>query len=336
MKKIAIIVRNNSDKLRDIGDINGKALQNQLINLGVSVKLVYLNSDKADTNNEISYFKGLFENFDIIYASSPKRFDALWCIIFSILHLKPLFISIFDFTLAPITQNPLGKPLFKILNKIGLVHIFAVSEYQKKLLVNTLNIRTEILLPCLLTFGYNKLYSKPATPVITFAGSTNNQKRGIDTLLLAANLLIKTYPKLQVRILNKFSQNERWSEIAPDLIKELDLSKNVVNIGFVKSMSDEYKKSWAYVLPFNKTLYIPPLPFTMIEAMSFSVPVISTKIDAFKELLPTDSLIETGDYHALAEKLSSIIKHKTTIKVQDKFFPENVAKEFLKLTQPDN
>ncbi|RJQ27600.1 glycosyltransferase [Candidatus Parcubacteria bacterium] len=329
---VAVLTKNNSNKLRDVGDINAKALYNNLKNLGVDAYLVYFKSDKKDSSRETSIWKALLQSYDIIYASSPKRVDSIFCILFALFHFRPLYISIFDSTLSPITKNYLSKTVFRLLYRTGIIKLFAVSKYQQKVLTESLNITPPILFPCLLSFGYNKSYRKTTPPTITFAGSTNNQKRGIDTLLLALNLLVKKHPDIRIRILNKFTKNERWSETAPQLIKKLKLEKFIKNVGYVKSMSNEYKKSWAYVLPFNETLYIPPLPFTMIEAMSFSVPVISSDIQAFRELLPSNHLIPPGDHHLLANKINEIISHKAKTSIPQQYYPENVSKEFLKLT----
>jgi len=96
-------------------------------------------------------------------------------------------------------------------------------------------------------------------------------------------------------------------------------------------MPNEYKKSWVYVLPFRETLYIPPLPFTMIEAMSYSVPVVSTAMPQFKELLPKKYLIGPEDYKTLASKIDQIFSEKQSVSLPMNYFPEEIANEFIEL-----
>lgn len=331
-KKIAIIVKNYSSKIRDVGDINGLALYKNLNKLGVSVDLVYLNGESDDSESIISHKTALFRRYDVIYASSPKRYYALMCIFFSILHSKPLYISIFDSTLEPFTASTARRVFFKYIYQLGLVSLISSSRFQRKYIKKNLNIKTPLIYPCLLTFGYNNLIKKSGK-VLLFAGSTNNQKRGIDTIIRALHIVKKKYPSVKLRILNKFSKDERWSEITENLISEYKLDRSIDQIGYVNDMAQEYIKARVYILPFNTTKYIPPLPFTMIEAMSFGVPVISSDIAELHELLKKDQLINPGDHEDLSKKVIDIFETKRAVQIDDSFFPERVARRFLKVVR---
>ncbi|MAF36427.1 hypothetical protein CL622_04915 [archaeon] len=327
--RVAILTANHIDKLRDVGDIHAHALHKHLTDSGHETDIIYLYSNLKSTN-AVPIYKAIFKSYDFIYASSPKRLYAILCLFFSLVKFKNLNLSVFDSTLEPITSSSTAKMIFKFLYKNSLIRFISASKYQQKYIKKSLGINTPILYPCLLTFGYNKR-SKTSTKTILFAGSTNNKKRGLDTILKAVSILRKKYPHIKIRILNKFKSSERWAEITPLLIRKYKLHNNVEQIGYVKHMANEYKKASVYVLPFNTTKYIPPLPFTMLEAMSFSVPVISSKIEAFREILPLENTIAPGDYKTLSTKISFILSKNMSVSLPKQFFPKETAKRFVEL-----
>lgn len=327
-KKIAIIVKNCSDKVTDVGDINGIALYRQLIKLGETIELIHF-SGKCAEKKSTHIFRALFNRYDVVYVSSPKRYFGMFSLIFAFLQLKPLYISIFDKTLEPFIKNPTNI-IFKKLVRAKYFRPIAVSKYQKKLIDSIFDTKAPVLPPCLLTFGYNKKYKRKNPPTVLFAGSTDNTKRGLNILINACQKLAKKYKGLELVILNKFEQDNRTSVI------KIDKSKydfKITEKGYTDNISEDYKKAWVYALPFQEDKYIPPIPFTFLEALSFCTPVISTKYEQFQELLPKSCMVPKANHKILAIAIDRILKTRKTAELDRLYFPQSVAKKFITITK---
>ena len=329
--RVAILTKTHTARLRDVGDINARGLLDNMPK-GYEADLVYLErSTSKKAKNTVSFWHALFRKYDAIYASSPKRYYAILCLVFAFSKAKPLYLSVFDSSIAPITTNKLGKILFLFLVKKKLLIPFSVSKYQQQFFGKKLGIKPPILYPCLTTYGERTKPKRKKPPIVLFAGSTNNEKRGLDTLLKAISLLVTEFPDLEVRILNKFSDNQRTGMSESKFADKLKIKKHITLVGFVPSMAREYEKTWVYVLPFKRTKFIPPIPFTIIEALSFGVPTVSTKLPHLAELLPKGSLVPTADPEGLAKAIRKGLKNRKPVALPPDFKPKRVAKEFGRL-----
>jgi len=323
--KIAILIKNYTNNIRDVGDINGLALYKGLGMNGYTTHLVYLNTNRKPQEDIIPITRAIFNKYDVIYASSPKRFFGIMCILFSIIQLKKMYLSVFDSTIEPAHKGIFGA-IFKTLLRLKIIQILAVSKYQRNQIKRKLGYSAKILYPCLLKFGYNNKYQKSKNPTILFAGSTDNKKRGLETIIKACEIVAQTTPELKLIILNKFNQKERQNE---PIFNYRKLSFEIENIGFAKKIEYYYKSSWLYVIPFNNSKYIPPIPFTFLEAMSYTLPVLTSNLPQFKEIVGKKYTIEPGDSQSLAKLMINIIINKESIALSNKYFPQRVVNKFI-------
>jgi glycosyltransferase involved in cell wall biosynthesis len=141
---------------------------------------------------------------------------------------------------------------------------------------------------------------------ILFLGLVGNRK-GIFDLLPAFKEARTNLPNLQLTI-----GGNGEVERAKMLANELGLSENVNFVGWVSGDDKRrlLEQAQVYVLP----SYNEGLPVSIIEAMGYSLPVISTRVGGIPELIRdgTDGiLINAGDQVALSEALTKLASNGT-------------------------
>lgn len=142
--------------------------------------------------------------------------------------------------------------------------------------------------------------------------------RGVDTLLHAVKLALKSSPlleyRLQVLILSRRWGNEYYihEQRLRRLIAKLGLDKVVkLESGF---LSEEEVKAYMVAsdlvtLPFK--FVTSDVPLSVMEAASCGTPVLSTNLDGIPELLESNRglIIEGGDFKSLAQLISYHSEH---------------------------
>lgn len=117
------------------------------------------------------------------------------------------------------------------------------------------------------------------------------------------------------------------------LIKEYELESIVSYIGWVSGERKKqlFKEATIMILPSYKE----GLPISLLEAMSYSMPIISTNVGGIPQILEEDingKLVEPGNTNAIKEAIFYYINNKDQIKIHGKssynkvqsFFPKNV------------
>lgn len=336
--KIAIIIRKYGNIFYETIDIHGEALASELRKQGHEVTILYLmkDNDFPGDNFHLPVHKALFRKFDVIYGSSPRRYHGLLCLLFSFIKLNPFYFSVFDAKIEPITENKLGKVIFKILYKLKMVRPFAMSETQKKYFFLKLGIDLPVLKPCLIKFNQNfgKKFVKSGQPSILFGGSFNDEKRGLGDLLEALVVIKKKYPEVKLIALNKYNYFADPQNKFIKMAKSLGLDSNVEFKGLIPNIDEEYSRAWVYTLPFNDFEYCPPLPFTIMEAMSFGCQIVSTQFDYLRDILPEDCLIPKSRPDLLAAKImEKFAEPQDSSELLKEFIPEKIAEIFLSLVK---
>lgn len=95
-------------------------------------------------------------------------------------------------------------------------------------------------------------------------------------------------------------------------INDLDITNYVVYLGWISEKEKDLllRKTDIYVLP----SYSECMPMSILEAMSYSIPVVSTFVGGIPELVSdgeTGFLISPGDLDALYKKLEFLIQNRT-------------------------
>ena len=137
-----------------------------------------------------------------------------------------------------------------------------------------------------------------------------DKRKGIYDLIEAANKVLKTYDgnkKINFIIAGIGKEEEQIKGI----VKKYNLDNNFEFLGWINSeeKSEVLKKSHLFVLP----SYNEGLPVSILEAISYGVPVISTNVGSINEAVLNDFngyLIEAGDIEALKCRIKDIIENR--------------------------
>ena len=177
---------------------------------------------------------------------------------------------------------------------------------------------------------YNHRISKPEPEIIKFLflGKIGNRKGIFDLLnILSQNVdLFKNDIKLIIGGDGEVNKLKLF-------IKENNLNKIVEYVGWVsgEKKNELLNSTDVLILP----SYNEGLPISLLEAMSYSMPIISTNVGGIPQVL-TDlengRMVEPGDFKQIEEAISFYIENKTKIALHGKnsyekvqfFFPEKV------------
>lgn len=222
----------------------------------------------------------------------------------------PVFGEIYDES-----PNFIKRRIEEVLDNSDL--IIVLSQYGKtevSRICNNKNIKI-LYNPCII-----KNFTKIATEKINvlFMGRIGKRK-GIYDIIESAKLI--TNPDIKINLygdgeLKKFE----------NLIKENNLEDKVSLYGWISDdkKDEAYRSADIYVLP----SYEEALPMSVLEAMSYELPVISTPVGGTPEAIEDNVngfLIQPGDYNALAQKINLLS--------EDKELREKMGQESLRIAK---
>ena len=147
----------------------------------------------------------------------------------------------------------------------------------------------------------NKLSIKKDDFVVGFAGRLIERK-GWRTFLKAAELTLNSNPNTKFLIAGDGKDKEKLL----NLIKDRQLHKNVIYLGYVSNMVWFYSILDCFVMPSNGEA----MGLTAIEAQAMGVPVIASDVEALNEIIKDGEnglLFETRNKKDLAEKIKRLI-----------------------------
>jgi glycosyltransferase involved in cell wall biosynthesis len=166
------------------------------------------------------------------------------------------------------------------------------------------------------------------TPLIGIVGQLT-QWKGHQDFLQAACTMIKTIPQAKFLIVGdtRLPKDNTYRLELEDLVKALNLDRNVIFTGFREDIRDVIgsfdilvNASWAE--PFGRTI---------IEAMALGVPVIATKAGGIQEIITdgVDGLLFTmGDAEQLAQISLNILANSSQAKKITQNASRTVADRF--------
>lgn len=147
---------------------------------------------------------------------------------------------------------------------------------------------------------------------ITYMGVLKKEK-GIYDLISAIELVNDRLPE-NIKVLLCGSDLEGNVE---DLIKKKRLDDRIKMLGWIdeEKRDEVYKETLISVLP----SYFEALSMTVIEAMSYGIPIITTDISTMKEILGDKALlVKPGDVKALADNILNLIENENSLKNMSK------------------
>ena len=139
---------------------------------------------------------------------------------------------------------------------------------------------------------------------ILFIGILNTRK-GVPSLLRALEILYKKNIDFSANIIGDGPQREEYE----NLCKSLGIEASVKFTGRTANVKEYYEKAHVLTLPSLGE----GLPGVVMEAMSYSVPVITSDIPCLRELIPDKSigiLTPPGDARALADSLQELYNNE--------------------------
>ncbi|MDB9846697.1 glycosyltransferase family 4 protein [Flavobacteriaceae bacterium] len=240
--------------------------------------------------------------------------------------------------------NVLWRKYFITLINLGLnkgTKIITTSNYSKKNLIKILgNLRSINFVYQSFSF-YKTSSSNYKTPenYLLHIGSFEKRKDLI-TLVKAFKLVDDPNLKLVLAGAQIINGNYEVLDEIKTFIVQNKLEGKVILAGYVSKdeASTLYKNARIYVFPsLDEGFGIP-----ILEALSFSVPVICSDIDVFKEIGGEYvEYFKVGDSNSLSNKISSILesknlKQKNNIKHLDKFSRKNFIKGFEEIILDSN
>lgn len=249
-----------------------------------------------------------FAVYDLIVISFPSvngLFISLFCILFGYRYsleiagntdafrtkrFGVIFSKIIDFTKRPIVQNSVG---------VAYVHKHLISQHGFKepfIIASNVNI-----------LDYHSIGPSYDSDMLNhtihllFVGGLTKRK-GVDVMIQTVNQL-KGIKNLSFHLHLVGDSADFDVEL---MISRYGLSSSITLHGYLtrSGLGELFKICHIYLQPSLSE----GLPRATIEAMSYSKPVIATKIDAFKTLLPDDALVQPGSYLHLSEKILEFVQ----------------------------
>lgn len=204
-----------------------------------------------------------------------------------------------------------------IMRTLGHIDgIICLSDYWRKFFDELTNVRKFIIPNSVRVFNENKY--NVLTDGIVFLGFIE-QKKGVFDLLQAFSAL----QNIERYTLHICGSGE--TELIRTRIEYLDLQERVVVHGWVseEERMEIFGRSKLFVLP----SYFEALPMSLLEAMSFGLPVVVTNVGSMPEVVDNGingKIVTPGDIRGLTEALSTLLS-------DDKLLCSMSQKNFIKI-----
>jgi len=170
-------------------------------------------------------------------------------------------------------------------------------------------------------FRQNRTYSSTPRKVL-FVGRLFSLK-GPHLLIEAARLVIKRIPDTQFLIVGDGPMRKKLV----DLVKNFNLSKNVIFCGELEDVREKMKESDLYVRP----SLLEGFPYGVLEAMASGLPVIATNIGGTSDLLThekTGYLVNPRKINELANAIIHLLSNSDALETIARKGFELVEKEY--------
>ena len=159
------------------------------------------------------------------------------------------------------------------------------------------------------------------------------KRKGVYDLISAASAIIKNFKNARFIICG-----DGEVERVRYMVKEKKLNDNIEIFDWVVDKERFFSAADIYVLP----SYNEGLPMSVLEAASYELPVVSTKVGGIPEIIEDEVsgfLIEPGDVFALQTRIELLINSKILREYMGKKALDSVKERFehnLVMNQVDN
>ena len=150
-------------------------------------------------------------------------------------------------------------------------------------------------------------------------------RKGHEEYFKAIEIILKKVPDSQFFFLGKDNLNGKIQR----LIIDKKLEKNVQYLGFQENIEDILDNAMVFVLP---SLHGEGCPTSILEAFSFSLPVVAYRIDGIPELVTDDIdglLYDVGKVNDLAEGIINLLSDPEKSKKMGEMGLKKVKRNFL-------
>lgn len=214
-------------------------------------------------------------------------------------------------------------------------HVIAVSKALKQQLSEVYGIYPNVIPNIVDLSNFSYINSKKSDRPFCFVSAARIvQSKGIDILLKAFTIVLKSNPEARLVILGDGAFLDNMKRLA----KDLGILKSVTFKGEYKrcDFSDQLSKSDCFVLPSRTESF----GIVYIEALACGTPVIATKCGGPEDFINKNNgiLVPIDDIDALTEAMIYMIKfaklynrYDISQKCKEDFSSERVAKEILGL-----
>lgn len=258
----------------------------------------------------IMYFMIILPKVNFLHIHVASR-TSFWrktiFVLLSLIFNVPYILHIHGGSFPQFYENECNKLKQKVIksvfNKAAVIFVLSLwwEKYLKQKITENENI---ILMYNSVNVEKNYVKYNGSNNKLLFIGSLSEDKGFFDLLTVMEKIVIK-YPKVLLRCCGDGDLSELRKLIAK---KKLD--KHVELLGWVSGAQKVYqlKNSSIYILP----SYFEGLPISMLEAMSFSLPVICTNVGGIPEIIQNGIdgiLIRPGDIHGLYKALDRMLSN---------------------------
>ncbi len=158
--------------------------------------------------------------------------------------------------------------------------------------------------PVVQHFKYKRDGNKPENRILSVGRL--EKRKGTHTLVQAMEIVWKKFPEIELCL---FGHEAGFSK---EQLLRMVSEKNRSKIGFMgfvsqETLADYYSKSVLYAAPTQYETF----GYTLLEAMSFALPVVTTAVGAIPELIEdgvNGKLVPYGDFKKLAGVITELIE----------------------------
>lgn len=198
---------------------------------------------------------------------------------------------------------------WKVKSRLAKKHI-TISEYNKAYLVDRYDVNPKniTIIHCGIDFRRIQLSSHPRFAHMLFTAARLHKEKGLDILIRALALLRSKGVNFQCEIAGEGEERQELER----LISTHDLSAHIKLLG--NQTQDEVFRKLAQAAIFVLPSRSEGIPVSLMEAMAFGTPVITTAICGIPELITNDHsglLIEPDDVEALANSIEKLLKNES-------------------------
>ena len=179
----------------------------------------------------------------------------------------------------------------------AFVHISADDYY----FFTNFNFRRNIFIPNMYTFDQSETpQSDLKNHNLMMLGRLNDKKKGLIYAIKAMELIVKEVPDAKLNLVSSDSLREDTKE----LIKKLDLNKNIIFTPFTQNIQKHFLESSVFFFPSLSEAF----PMALNEAKAYGLPCVGFNVEYSYPFKKGVIKVEMFDYEGLAKEVIKLLK----------------------------